>query len=161
VAGPADRWTATFTTDETTYRVSTDRAELDRALIHRFLHDDSYWAAGVPRAVLDRAIDHSLSFGAYEQQGRQVAFGRVVTDRATFAWLADVFVVGDLRGKGIGRGLVAAILSHPDLQGLRWFLLATRDAHGLYRRFGFEDLTPERASRLMAVWRSSDDLYRQ
>ncbi|HEX2025328.1 MAG TPA: GNAT family N-acetyltransferase [Actinomycetota bacterium] len=160
MARRSDAWESTFTIDGSTYRISTDPAEIDRDLVHRFLHDDSYWAAGVPRAVLDRAIDNSLSFGAYDEDGRQVAFGRVVTDGATFAWLADVFVVADLRGKGIGRFLVAAIVSHPDLQGLRWFLLATRDAHGLYRRFGFEDLTPERASRLMAVWRSSEDLYR-
>jgi len=158
---PADGWSATFVRGGTTYRVSTDRTEINRELVHRFLHDDSYWAAGVPRVVLDRAIDNSLPFGAYDDDGEQVAFGRVVTDRATFAWLADVFVVERLRGKGIGQALVGAIVSHPDLQRLRWFLLATRDAHELYRRFGFEELTEGRASWLMAVWRSAGELYRR
>lgn len=116
--------------------ISDDRALLDRALIHRFLSERSYWAEGVPREVVDCSIDHSLCFGVH-QSGRQVGFARVVTDFATFAWLADVFILEDARGRGLSKKLVAAILAHPQLQGLRRFLLGTLDAHGLYAQFGF------------------------
>jgi len=118
------------------YRISTDPALLDVPLIHRFLSRESYWARDVPLSVVQRAIEHSLCFGLYAPDG-QVGFARVVTDRATFGYLADVFVLAAHRGQGLGRGLIAAVMAHPDLQGLRRFLLATRDAHGLYRRFGF------------------------
>jgi N-acetylglutamate synthase-like GNAT family acetyltransferase len=116
--------------------ISDDRTRLDRALIHRFLSERSYWAQGVPREVVERSIDHSLCFGVY-QSGAQAGFARVVTDFATFAWLADVFVIEDARGRGLSKKLVAAILAHPQLQGLRRFLLGTLDAHGLYAQFGF------------------------
>lgn len=122
------------------FELSTDPARLDRALIHDYLSRQSYWARGVPRAVVDRAIDHSLCFGVY-RAGAQVAFARTVTDRATFAYLADVFVLEPVRGEGLGRWMIEAIMQHPDLQGLRRFLLATRDAHTLYHRFGFLPLT--------------------
>lgn len=124
--------------------ISTDPARLDRDLIHRFLADESYWARGVTREVVDRSIEFSLCFGAYAG-GRQVGFARVVTDRATFAWLADVFVVGERRGAGVGKRLVEAALGHPELQGIRRWMLGTADAHGLYRRYGFADVRfPER-----------------
>src|SRR5215510_4365025 len=116
--------------------ISDEPARLDRALVHRFLSERSYWAKGVPRDVVDRAIEHSLCFGIYEA-GRQVGFARVVTDRATFAWLADVFVTEERRGLGLSKQLMAGILAHPALQGLRRFMLATLDAHGLYQQFGF------------------------
>ena len=119
--------------------ISDDRTRLDRALIHRFLSERSYWAQGVPRELVDRSIDHSLCFGVY-QTGRQIGFARVVTDFATFAWLADVFIVEEERGKGLSKKLVAAIQAHPQLQGLRRFLLGTRDAHGLYAQFRFEPI---------------------
>jgi len=130
--------------------ISDDRALLDRALIHAFLSERSYWAKGVPRAVVDRSIDHSLCFGLYES-GRQVGFARVVTDRTTFAWLADVFIVEEKRGRGWSKRLVAALLAHPDLQGLRRFMLGTRDAHGLYAQSGFHAL--EHAERFMEIHR--------
>ena len=123
------------------YEVSTDRDRLDVALIHRFLAEESYWARGASRELVARSIEHSLCFGVYAD-GRQVAFARAVTDRATFAWLADVFVVAEHRGRGVGELLLEAVLAHPELQTLRRWLLATLDAHGLYRRFGFED-TPQ------------------
>jgi GNAT superfamily N-acetyltransferase len=123
------------------YEVSTDRDRLDVDLIHRFLAEDSYWARGVARDVVERSLENSLCFGVYAD-GAQVAFARAVTDRSTFAWLADVFVVEEHRGRGVGVLLMEAVLSHPDLQTLRRWLLATVDAHGLYRRFGFED-SPE------------------
>ena len=116
--------------------ISDDRTKLDRALIHYFLSERSYWAQGVSREVVDRSIDHSLCFGVY-CEGKQVGFARVVTDYATFAWLADVFILEEARGRGLSKQLVAAILAHPGLQGLRRFLLGTLDAHGLYAQFGF------------------------
>lgn len=130
---------APYTAIDGALELSTDPARLDRTLIHEFLSGESYWATGVPRAVIERAIEHSLCFGVY-REGTQVAFARVVTDRATFAYLADVFVQPANRGAGIGKWMLGAILRHPDLQGLRRFILATRDAHGLYARFGFTPL---------------------
>ena len=122
------------------YEIDTDKARLDRGLIHDFLAR-SPWAKGVPRAVLERALEHSLAFGLY-RDGRQVGFARVVTDHATFAYLADVFVVAAERGRGLGGWLVASILSCPELQGLRRWLLGTRNAHRLYRRCGFSEPAP-------------------
>ena len=130
--------------------VSTDRARLDHDLIHRFLRDDSYWARGIPRDVLDRAIDNSLCFGLY-RDGAQVGFARVVTDRAAIAYLADVFVVADHRGQGLGKLLIEAVLAHPDLQGLRRFFLGTADAHSLYERYGFRSLADP--ARMMEIAR--------
>ena len=120
------------------YEISTERGRLDLALIHDCL-GSSYWAQGIPRAVVERSIQHSLCFGAY-LDGRQTGFARVVTDYATFAYVADVFVVPEHRGRGISKLLLRAILEHPELQGLRRFLLATHDAHGLYAQFGFQPL---------------------
>lgn len=119
--------------------ISTDPERLDVPLIHRWLSEQSYWARGVPLDVVRRAIDHSICFGVY-LEGRQVGFARAVTDRATHAWLADVFILDEYRGRGYGKALIAAILDHPELQGLRRWLLATRDAHGLYTQYGFEPL---------------------
>jgi GNAT superfamily N-acetyltransferase len=124
--------------------ISDDRALLDRALIHRFLSEHTYWSPGVPREIVERSIDHSLCFGVY-RAGRQIGFARAVTDFATFAWLADVFILEEERGKGLSKKLVAAIQAHPRLQDLRRFMLGTRDAHGLYVQFGFEPIKyPER-----------------
>jgi GNAT superfamily N-acetyltransferase len=124
--------------------VSDDKKLLDRALIHRFLSEQSYWAKGVPMETVERSIEHSLCFGIYKA-GRQAGFARVVTDFTTFAWLADVFIVEEQRGGGLGKKLVAAVLAHPRLQGLRRFQLGTRDAHKLYEQFGFAALEyPER-----------------
>ena len=120
------------------YIVSTDRSMLDLESIHSYL-SQSYWAASVPENVVRRSIEGSLCFGVYKDE-EQVGFARVVTDRATFAYLADVFVLEEHRGRGIGKWLVEVILSHPDLQGLRRWMLATRDAHDLYRRYGFAEL---------------------
>jgi N-acetylglutamate synthase-like GNAT family acetyltransferase len=119
------------------FDIDTDKARLDRALIHRFLAS-SHWAKGIPMAVVERAIEHSLSFGLY-RDGEQIGFARVVTDHATFAYLADVFIVAAERDRGLGQWLVETILAHPELQGLRRWLLGTRDAQGLYRRCGFAE----------------------
>jgi GNAT superfamily N-acetyltransferase len=125
------------------FEISTDRARIDVTLVHEFLRT-SYWAEGRHRSVVERSIEHSLCFGVYHGR-QQVAFARVVSDRAVFAYLMDVFVVPEFRGRGISKALMRAVLDHPDLQNLRLFLLATRDAHGLYERFGFRPLAePER-----------------
>ena len=121
-------------------RISTDPADIDFALVHGFLSREAYWCRGVPEATLRRAIAHSLCFSALAGDGTQLGFARVVTDRATFAYLCDVFVVASARGGGVGKALVAAVLAHPDLQGLRRFSLATADAHALYARYGFTPL---------------------
>jgi len=128
--------------------ISDDPALLNRALIHEFLSERSYWAKGIPRAVVERSIEHSLCFGLY-QAGRQAGFARVATDRATFAWLADVFIVEAERGKGLGKLLVGAVLGHPQLQGLRRFLLGTLDAHGLYTQLGFAPI--KQVERFMEI----------
>jgi GNAT superfamily N-acetyltransferase len=116
--------------------VTTDPARLDLAAIHEFA--GSYWAKGIPREVVERSIRHSICFGAFDG-GRQVGFARVISDRATFAYVADVFVVDSHRGRGIGKRIMAGITSHPDLQDLRLWTLFTRDAHGLYRQHGFRE----------------------
>jgi GNAT superfamily N-acetyltransferase len=120
------------------YLISTDASLLDLKVVHGFL-STSYWAAGVPESVVARSIENSLCFGVYRGE-EQAGFARVVTDRATFAYLADVFVLEEHRGRGIGKWLVEVILSHPDLQGLRRWMLATRDAHDLYRKYAFTEL---------------------
>jgi GNAT superfamily N-acetyltransferase len=117
--------------------VTTDPARLDLATIHEFL-SGSYWAKGIPREVVERSIRHSICFGAFDG-GRQVGFARVISDRATFAYVADVFVLDSHRGRGVGRRIMACITSHPELQNLRLWTLFTRDAHGLYRRHGFRE----------------------
>jgi GNAT superfamily N-acetyltransferase len=118
------------------YEVSTDKARLDVALIHRWLSESSYWAKGRGRDTVVRSIENSLCFGAYARDGSQAGFARVVTDLATFAWICDVFVVDAHRGRGVGKRLIEEVVAHPQLQGLRRLLLATADAHELYRRYG-------------------------
>jgi GNAT superfamily N-acetyltransferase len=120
------------------YLVSTDKALLELAVIHDFLRQ-SYWAKGVPLAVVERSMANSLCFGVYKQE-QQVGFARVISDYATFAYLADVFILASCRGQGLSKWLMEMIVSHPQLQGLRKWMLATRDAHGLYRKFGFESI---------------------
>ena len=125
-------------------RISTDPAELDIGLIHRFLSEESYWARGIPRATLERALAHSVCVGGFLDD-RQIAFARAVTDQATFAYLADVFVLPEHRGRGFGQRIVDALLADPRLQGLRRWHLVTRDMQRLYARSGFVALAePER-----------------
>ncbi len=127
--------------------ISTDPDRLDRPLIHEFL-EASYWGKGIPREIVDRSIEGALCFGLYED-GRQVGFARVITDRATFAYLADVFVLESHRGRGLAAWLMETILAHPALQGLRRWMLLTRDAHPLYRKVGFTELAhPERVMEM-------------
>ncbi len=120
------------------YEFTTEKCRMDVESIHDYLRQ-SYWSPGISRKVVERAIDGSICFGIF-YQAKQIGFARVVTDRATFAYLADVFILEPHRGKGLSKRLMTIILEHPDLQGLRRFLLATRDAHGLYKHFGFTEL---------------------
>ncbi|MDD5140648.1 MAG: GNAT family N-acetyltransferase [Verrucomicrobiales bacterium] len=130
--------------------ISGDKKLLDRALIHNFLKERSYWAKGIPIEIVNRSIEHSLCFGVYKA-GQQIGFARVVTDCAAFAWLADVFIVEEQRGHGLGKRLVAAVLEHPQLQGLRRFMLGTLDAHSLYGQFGFTPI--KQVERFMEIHR--------
>lgn len=120
------------------YRISTDANAMDVDAIHAYL-TTSYWAEGIPRDLVAKAIAGSLCFGIFHDD-RQVAFARVITDRATFAYLCDVYVLEDHRHRGLASWLMEAVVAHPDLQGLRRLVLATRDAHGLYQKFGFVPL---------------------
>ena len=129
------------------FAVTTDRARLDENLIYTVL-SESYWAKGIPREVVARSIRNSLCFGVL-RGSEQVGFARVISDYATFAYLADVFILEDLRGRGLSKFLMRCIVRHPELQGLRRWTLATRDAHGLYAQFGFKPLAnPDRFMEL-------------
>ena len=140
----------------TTLRISTDQSELDLPLIHHFLSTRTAWATGIPRGVFERSVRNSLCFGGYLGR-RQVAFARVISDYATFAYLVDVFVLPEHRGQGYAKRLMEAIMAHPELQGLRRFSLATTSAHGLYARFGFS--APLRPDSLME--RHTPDVYKK
>ena len=122
------------------YEIDDDPGRLDLDVVHRFLSEDSYWAKGRSRQAVERAVAGSLNFGLYHGTA-QVGFTRVVTDRATFAWVCDVFVLGEHRGQRLGHWLIETMLAHPELQGLRRFLLATADAHGVYADAGFVPLS--------------------
>ncbi len=126
------------------YTVNTDPARLDLAAIHDFLTNRSYWAKGIPLHLVEKSIAHSLCFGLYDQE-KQIGFARVITDYVRIAYLLDVFVLEDYRGKGLGKWLMECVFGHPELQIVRRWMLATRDAHSLYAQFGFTPLSrPDR-----------------
>lgn len=136
------------------FTISTDPSHLDVEAVWRFLHDDAYWSKGVPREIVERAIARSLCFGLFEgdpsrARAVQAGFARVVTDDATFAWLCDVFVLPAYRGRGLGTWLVGTVVSDPELQVQRMFVLATRDAGGLYAKFGWTPAEPGRFMRIV------------
>lgn len=120
------------------YRITTDPSPIDLQAVHAYLAG-AYWSEEIPQDIVARAIESSLCFSLLDGD-RQIGFARVVTDRATFAYLCDVYVLEEYRGKGLGKWLIGEVMSHPDLQGLRRFILLTRDAHGLYSQFGFTPL---------------------
>ena len=120
------------------FTITTEREKMDIELIHSFLNR-TYWAEGISKETIRRSIEGSLCFGVFEND-KQVGFARMITDRATFAYLADVFIIEEYRGRGLSKWLMEVIMSHPDLQGLRRMILATKDAHGLYKQFGFTPL---------------------
>jgi GNAT superfamily N-acetyltransferase len=139
------------------FTITTDPRRVDRAAAHAFL-TESYWAGGVPREIVERSIDGSLAFALIDESGgRQIGFARAITDRATFAYLADVYVLDAYRGRGLGTWLVETIMAHPELRGLRRWMLVTRDAHGLYEKFGFSPL--EKPERIMEIVKP--DIYRR
>ena len=139
--------TAMVVMDAGRFLISTDRSKLDVDVIHGFL-TRSYWAEGIPRETVARSIENSLCFGVYHGR-EQVGFARVISDFATFAYIADVFILEPYRDRGLGKELIATIMAHPELQGLRRWSLGTRDAHGLYTQFGFTAL--ENPSRWMEI----------
>jgi len=130
------------------FTISTDRGQLELNVIYEFL-TNCYWAKGIPREIVARSIEHSLCFGVYTQ-GKQVAFARVISDFATYAYIGDVFVLEAYRGQGLGKWMMECIMQHPLLQGLRRWSLVTSDAHGLYSRFGFQLLqSPDKYMELL------------
>lgn len=135
-------------------RISTDRADVNIDVVHAFLSRDAYWSKNIPRALVEKSIENSFCFSAFVDD-RQVGFARVVTDTATFAYLADVFVLPEFRGLGISKKLMQSVQSHPELQGLRRWMLMTADAHKLYESYGFTALSkPDRAMEI-----SKPDIY--
>ncbi len=140
------------------FLISDDPRRIDVAAAHAYLAR-SYWAPGIPLEVVRRSIENSLCFGAYDEAhgGRQAGFARVITDRATFAYIGDVHVLEAYRGRGLSKGLMEAIVAHPDLQNLRRWMLITRDAHGLYRRFGF--VPASKPENIMEI--RDPDVYRR
>jgi GNAT superfamily N-acetyltransferase len=135
--------------------ISTDKSKLQLDIIHDYLSKKSYWAEGIPIEIVQKSIENSMAFGVYLQQENeliQVGFCRIISDLATYAYLADVFVLEEHRGKGISKLLMKTILKHPDLQGLRRWVLATADAHGLYAQYGFTSLDkPENFMQIKAI----------
>ena len=132
------------------FLLSTNKALIDITAVHQYLSEESYWAKGIPIEKVIKSIDNSLCVGIYIE-GKQVAFARIITDCASFAYLCDVYVVKEYQGKGLGKWLMESIHSIPDLQGLRRWMLATRDAHGLYKQFGWQSLAEEQVTRFMQL----------
>jgi GNAT superfamily N-acetyltransferase len=145
--------------NENEYEISTDKNRIDVAMIHDFLANESYWARGIPLEVMKKSIENSLCFGVYHQ-GRQAGFARVVTDYATTAYVGDVFIIESYRGRGLGKRLVKTIMCQPELEGLRLWFLGTRDAHDLYKKYGFKKVAETPAmERLMAIL--NPDVYKR
>jgi len=136
------------------YSISTNLADMDIAVIHGCI-SNSFWAKGIPISVLEKAISNSLCFGVFTDSGQQVGFARLITDSATFAYLADVFILEAHRGKGLSKWLMENVIAHPDLQGLRRITLSTKDAHGLYEKYGFKPLANPQT--FMEAWKP--DVY--
>ena len=134
---------------ENHYKVTGNLEEMDLALIHQFI-SNSYWSKNIPLGTFEKALSNSLCFGIFSSDGIQVGFARMITDKATYAYLADVFILDEHRGQGLSKILIKEILAHPELQGLRRIVLATRDAHGLYEQFGFKALA--NPTIFMEVW---------
>jgi GNAT superfamily N-acetyltransferase len=145
-----------MSTMQSAYTITTDHSQLDLPLIHRYLSEDSYWSKGIPMEIVRRSIENSLCFGVFQDEN-QVGFARVISDFASFAYLADVFILPEHRGQGLSKMLLQSIHEHPEFQGLRRWMLATADAHGLYRQFGWKELAaPERFME-----RHNPDVYKK
>lgn len=122
-----------------TFCISTDKTKLDIDSIHEFLSTKAYWSKNIPKNTVERSIQHSLCFGVYDE-GKQIGFARVITDFSAIAYLGDVYILEEYRGRSLSKWLVETIMSHPELQGLRRWILLTSDAHELYRKFGWKDI---------------------
>ncbi len=131
------------------YQISTDKSLLDFEIIHNYLSKDSYWAQGMPAVTLKKAIENSICFGVYFKK-QQIGFATVISDKATFAYIGNVFILPEFRGRGLSKWLMQTIIEYPELQGLRRWSLATADAHGLYKQFGFTELS--RPDRWMEIY---------
>lgn len=142
--------------DSSNYHISTDKNKLDIPLIHSYLAEESYWAQNIPITVVEKSILHSLCFGVYQNNNSQVGFARIISDRATFAYLADVFILKEHRGNGLSKLLMQFIHNYSDLQGLRRWMLATKDAQELYKQFGFTALA--KPERIMEI--TNSDIYK-
>ena len=140
------------------YLISTDRDKLNIDIIYNYIAFESYWAQGIPRAVVEKSIANSLCFGLYEET-KQIGFARLVTDKATFAYLADVFVLPAYRGQGLSKWLMQTIQAHPDLQNLRRWILTTKDAHSLYEQCGWTRVPEDYMYRFMI--RQDTDVYKK
>ena len=137
----------------TDFFISTDKSKIDINLVYNYLNQESYWAKYVPMDIVERSIENSFCFGVYKKEINyaitQIGFARVITDKATFGYLADVFILEAFRGRGLSKWLMEEIMEHPELQGFRAWMLGTKDAHGLYEKFGFQKLqNSERMMRL-------------
>lgn len=140
------------------YMITTDASKLNVNIIHQYLSEESYWAKGIPKHVVEKAIANSLCFGLFYKDD-QVGFARLITDKATFAYLADVFILKAYRGKGLGKWLMQTIQSHPEVQNLRRWILTTKDAHGLYEQFGW--ITPPDDYIHRFMMRHNPDVYKK
>ncbi len=138
--------------------ISSDKNLLDIQFIHHYLSKESYWAKGIPLTTVETAIENSICFGIY-RSNNQIGFARVVTDKASFAYLADVFILKEQQGNGFAKHLMNTIHSHPELLGLRRWYLTTRDAHGLYAQFGWHPISEELKTRIMTI--SKPDIYKE
>jgi GNAT superfamily N-acetyltransferase len=145
-----------YKTEKDGYMITTDDAAMDVEVIHRYLSVESYWAKGIPTEVVKKSIANSLCFGVF-YEGSQVGFARLVTDKATFAYLADVFILPAHRGKGLSKWLIQTMHAHPEVQTLRRWVLSTRDAHTLYEQFGWTRFTEDVSSRFMQ--KHNPDVY--
>lgn len=142
-----------YDTLKESFIISTDKSKLDLAVIHKYLSTESYWAKNIPVTTVQKSIEGSFCFGVYKKdklnENLQIGFARVITDKATFGYLADVFIVEDYRGIGLSKWLMQEIMNHQELQGLRGWMLGTKDAHGLYEQYGFKRL--EKSERIMRL----------
>lgn len=139
------------------YRVSTDPLLMDIVMIHQYLSVESYWAQNIPLEIVQRSVENSFCFGVYHHN-KQVGFARLITDKATFAYLADVFILPEHRAKGLSKLLLSTMHAHPEMQGLRRWMLGTKDAHDLYKQFGWKALTEEQFARFMQWY--TPDVYK-
>jgi len=146
-------------TNKQGFIVSTDPDKVDIEVLHNFLSTESYWAQNIPKKLVERGVKNSLNFSLFSPQNRFIGYAKLITDRATFAYIADVYVDKKFRGKGLGKWLMDCIMHHPDLQNLRMWMLHTKDAHGLYKQFGFSQ--PDNLEKTMHIYSPASECYKE